>query len=212
MSMKRETADEKLERLTRIERALWAGGKARVAGIDEVGRGPLAGPVVAACVCMPPDALLHYVDDSKKLTQSRREALYEQIKSRALCAYTAWVDETTIDQINILNATRRAMEECGARASAEVYLIDAVEGLKLPGEARAIIKGDAISYMIAAASIIAKVERDRYMIELDDIYPQYGFMRNKGYGTSEHIRALREHGPCPAHRLTFIKSFIGGGA
>lgn len=206
----RETAQEKLLRLTRMEAELWACG-ARVAGIDEVGRGPLAGPVAAACVCIPEGRLVPGVDDSKKLSEKRREALYPLLVEAAEYVRTAFLPPEDIDRMNILAATRAAMEQCAAGFSG-VFLVDAVTGLHLPGEARPIVHGDALSYMIAAASIVAKVERDRYMVELDAQYPQYGFARNKGYGTAEHIAALRRYGPCPAHRRTFIRNFLGGDA
>ena len=204
---KRETPQEKLERLTVIERELWAEG-IRVAGIDEVGRGPLAGPVVTACVSIPQDRLIPGVDDSKKLSEKRREALCPLLLDAADYAQTCFIGPEVIDEINILNATRRAMETCAAGFAGGVFLIDAVQGLRLPGEARALIHGDALSYMIGAASIVAKVTRDRYMIELDEQYPMYGFARNKGYGTAEHIAALREYGPCPEHRRSFIGKIL----
>ena len=205
---RRETPEEKLERLTQIERGLWARGLA-VAGIDEVGRGPLAGPVVTACVCIPPERLALGVDDSKKLSEKRREALYPQLIAAADYARTCFLPPEVIDEVNILNATRRAMETCAAGFDGDIILVDAVKDLRLPCEARALIHGDALSYMIGAASIVAKVERDRYMIELDARYPMYGFARNKGYGTAEHIAALREYGPCPAHRRSFIGGILG---
>jgi len=201
----RETASEKLLRLTKFERALWADG-VPIAGIDEVGRGPLAGPVVAACVSIPECRLFPGVDDSKKLSEKQREALYPSLVAAADYIRTAFIPPETIDQINILNATRRAMETAGA-GFCGLFLIDALEGLHLPGEARAIVHGDALSYMIAAASVVAKVERDRYMVRLAAQYPRYGFERNKGYGTEEHIAALRKYGPCPAHRRSFLKNF-----
>ena len=208
---KRETAQEKLLRLTEIERGLWSQGIERVAGIDEVGRGPLAGPVVTACVCIPPDRLVPGVDDSKKLSEKRREALYEPLMEAAQYVRVASVEPQIIDEINILNATRRAMERCGAEFRG-FFLVDAVTGLDLPGEVRALVHGDALSYMIAAASVIAKVTRDRYMVSLDEKYPEYGFARNKGYGTAEHIAALKKYGPCPEHRRSFIGNFVGGDA
>ena len=203
---RRETPQEKLERLTQIERELWAQG-AVIAGIDEVGRGPLAGPVVTACVSIPQDKLVLGVDDSKKLSEKRREALYDQLIAAADYCRTCFLGPEVIDEINILNATKRAMETCGADFRG-VFLIDAVQGLNLPGEIRPLIHGDALSYMIGAASIVAKVERDRYMVELDAKYPMYGFARNKGYGTREHIEALKKYGPCPEHRRTFIGNFV----
>lgn len=200
----REKPEEKLHRLTQIENEIWAQGK-RIAGIDEVGRGPLAGPVVTACISIPKDKLILGVDDSKKLSEKRREALFDPLREAADYCRTCFIGPEIIDEINILAATKRAMEKCGAGFEG-VFLIDAVSGLHLPGEIRSLVHGDALSYMIGAASIIAKVTRDRYMIELDAHYPMYGFARNKGYGTAEHIAALKKYGPCPAHR----RSFIGG--
>ena len=207
---RRETPAEKLERLTRLERELWAEGRA-VAGIDEVGRGPLAGPVVTACVSIPADRLVIGVDDSKKLSEKRREALYPLLLAAADYAETAFVGPDVIDRINILQATRQAMETCAAGFCAEngLVLIDAVAGLRLPCPSRSLIHGDALSYMIGAASIVAKGARDRYMIELDRQYPMYGFARNKGYGTAEHIAALKKYGPCPEHRRSFIGGILG---
>ena len=204
---RRETPQEKLLRLTQIETELWDAGK-RIAGIDEVGRGPLAGPVVTACVSIPRDRLVLGVDDSKKLSEKRREALFEPLMEAADYCRTCFIGPDVIDEINILNATKRAMERCGADFDG-TFLIDAVTGLHLPGEIRPLIHGDALSYMIGAASIIAKVTRDRYMIELDEKYPMYGFARNKGYGTKEHIAALKEYGPCPEHRRSFIAGILG---
>lgn len=205
---KRETAEEKLFRLTRIEEELWAQGK-RIAGIDEVGRGPLAGPVVTACVSIPKNRLVLGVDDSKKISEKKRETLYAQLIEAAEYCETCFISPQIIDEINILNATKRAMEQCGAGFEG-IFLIDAVSGLHLPGEIRSIIHGDALSYMIGAASIVAKVTRDRYMIELDQKYPMYGFARNKGYGTREHIDAILKYDPCPEHRMSFIKNIWGG--
>lgn len=208
--MPRESAEAKIIRMTEIEtEILSTRGITRIAGIDEVGRGPLAGPVVTACVSVPLGKLVPGVDDSKKLSEARREALYPLIVEAASYVKTAWVSPEIIDGINILNATKHAMEECAAEFDGGMILVDAVEGLRLPVESRSIIHGDAVSYMIAAASVVAKVERDRYMIELDEKYPEYGFRKNKGYGTAEHIRALREYGPCPAHRRSFIGGILG---
>ena len=204
---KRETPQEKLIRLTQIENELWAQGKI-IAGIDEVGRGPLAGPVVTACISIPKDKLVLGVDDSKKLSEKKREALYDQLREAADYCKSCFVWPDVIDEINILNATKRAMEACGAGFSG-TFLVDAVTGLHLPGEIHSLIHGDALSYMIGAASIIAKVTRDRYMIEMDAKYPMYGFARNKGYGTAEHIAALKEYGPCPIHRRSFIGGILG---
>jgi len=207
---KRETPEEKLRRLTEIERELWAQGRV-IAGIDEVGRGPLAGPVVTACVSIPADRLVMGVDDSKKLSEKRREALFPLLMEAADYAGTCFIPPEEIDDINILNATKKAMETCAANFCGDIILVDAVQGLRLPCPARSLIHGDALSYMIGAASIVAKVTRDRYMIELDEKYPEYGFARNKGYGTAEHIAALKRFGPCPAHRRSFIRGILGEG-
>ena len=179
-----------------------------LAGMDEVGRGPLAGNVVTACVVMPKEPLILWVDDSKKLSESRREKVYEEIMSAAVYVGIGQVSPREIDEINILQATKKAMRMAAGLVPADVFLIDAVKGLGLKGKEIPVIKGDAQSYSIAAASIVAKVVRDRQMKELDALYPQYGFARNKGYGTREHIDALREYGPCPEHRRSFIGHFI----
>ena len=178
-----------------------------VAGIDEVGRGPLAGNVVTACVVMPREPVLPWIDDSKKLSESRREKVYQEIMDIALYVGIGQATPEKIDEINILEATKEAMREAAAQVPADIFLIDAVTGLGLNGQEIPIIKGDATSYAIAAASIVAKVTRDRQLIELDRQYPAYGFARNKGYGTAEHIAALKELGPCPAHRRSFIRNF-----
>lgn len=178
-----------------------------VAGIDEVGRGPLAGNVVTACVVMPKEPLLPWIDDSKKLSEVRREKVFQEILDVALYVGIGQSTPEEIDQINILEATKKAMREAAAQVPADVFLIDAVTGLDLNGQEIPIIKGDATSYAIAAASIVAKVTRDRQMIELDKEYPAYGFARNKGYGTPEHIAALKNIGPCPVHRRSFIRNF-----
>ena len=179
-----------------------------VAGMDEVGRGPLAGNVVTACVVMPEDSRILWVDDSKKLSETRRETVYEEIMQTALYVGIGMVTPEEIDAINILQATKKAMREAASQVPADVFLVDAVTGLGLNGTEVPIIKGDANSYSIAAASIVAKVTRDHQMIELDKTYPEYGFARNKGYGTAEHIEALRKYGPCPLHRRTFIGHFL----
>ena len=197
----------RLEAISQMDRGLWAQGMV-FAGIDEAGRGPLCGPVAAACVIMPPEPLLLYVDDSKQLTEKRREMLYDQILKTAVYARVAMAEPEEIDRINILEATRRAMAEAAREAPCGLFLVDAVKELDVPGEVRGIVHGDALCYSIAAASILAKVSRDRLMAEYDRQYPQYGFARNKGYGTAEHIRALREYGPCPIHRRSFIGHFV----
>ena len=179
-----------------------------LAGMDEVGRGPLAGDVVTACVVLPREPLILWVDDSKKLSESRRESVYEEIMSAALYVGIGRVSSQEIDQINILEATKKAMIQAASSVPARCFLIDAVTNLGLSGKEISIVRGDATSYSIAAASIIAKVTRDREMRRLDELYPQYGFARNKGYGTAEHIEALKKYGPCPCHRRSFIRNFI----
>lgn len=179
-----------------------------VAGMDEVGRGPLAGNVVVACVVMPAEPLIPWVDDSKKLSESRREKVYEEIMEKALYVGIGQCTPEEIDEINILQATKKAMRDAAAQVPADVFLVDAVTNLGLNGTEVPIIKGDATSYAIAAASIVAKVTRDRQLAELDKLYPGYDFAKNKGYGTAAHIAGLKTLGPCPAHRRSFIRNFL----
>lgn len=197
---------EKVRLLAATDEPFWSQGLV-VAGMDEVGRGPLVGNVVVACVAMPRKPLIEWVDDSKKLSESRREKVYQQILDTALYIGIGQATPEEIDEINILQATKKAMRQAAEQVPADVYLVDAVSNLGLKGMEIPIIKGDATSYSIAAASIVAKVVRDRQMVQLDEIYPQYGFARNKGYGTAEHIAALKELGPCPYHRRSFIRNF-----
>lgn len=198
---------ERLAEITQIDLPLWQAGRA-FAGIDEAGRGPLAGPVVAACVAMPPSPLLEGVDDSKKLSEKRREALFERVRETALFVGVGVATAEEIDDVNILRATKRAMQRAAQGAPCDLFLVDAVEHLDVSGEVRGIVHGDALCYSIAAASIIAKVTRDRMLRELDARYPEYGFARHKGYGTKAHIEALRQYGPCPEHRRSFIGHFV----
>ena len=180
----------------------------KVGGCDEAGRGPIAGPVVVAACRMPTDFIIEGINDSKKLSPIKREELYEKIIKCADYS-VAVIDEKTIDEINILQATKKGMAECiCALKDVDLVLVDAVK-LDLPVKTEPIIKGDAKSYNIAAASIIAKVYRDRLMAEMDKRYPEYGFNKHKGYGTKFHIDALKKYGPCPIHRTTFIKNFVG---
>ncbi len=182
-----------------------------VCGIDEVGRGPLAGPVMAAAVILPPDCEILYLNDSKKLSEKRREILYDQIMEQAVAVGVGEVSHSRIDEINILQATYEAMRQAVAALSVapQILLIDAVTIPDMEIMQEAIIKGDAKSVSIAAASIIAKVTRDRMMKRYHEQYPAYGFDKNKGYGSREHIEALRRHGPCDIHRRTFITHFVG---
>ncbi|MDR0841183.1 MAG: ribonuclease HII [Christensenellaceae bacterium] len=213
MARTKEAEARRLLEMTQIERPYWAQG-ACIAGMDEVGRGPLAGPVVAACIVLPEEPLLEYVNDSKKVSPARRQKLYPALLGAALSYGVGWVAPQVIDTINILQATKLAFAKAYAAMAVkpELVLIDAVQGVNIPARQRAIVHGDALSYLIAAASIVAKVERDAYMTEMDAQYPQYGFAQNKGYGTARHIAALREHGPCPLHRRSFITHFVGARA
>lgn len=193
------------------ERALFSEGAKYVAGVDEVGRGPLAGPVVCAAVIMPADEnlMIDGVDDSKKLSAKKREALDVLIRERTLAYSIFEVSEKEIDEINILQATRKGMREAllSLKITPDAVLTDGNMTLDIPFPQRSVIHGDALSYSIGAASIIAKVYRDALMDKLAEIYPAYGFEKNKGYGTAAHIAAIREVGACPVHRRTFIKKF-----
>jgi ribonuclease HII len=188
-----------------FEKEAYATGYRAVAGIDEAGRGPLAGPVVAAAVVLPPGGDFEAVGDSKELTPSRREVLDAMIRSRALAVGVGLVEAPEIDRINILKATFLAMRIAvgGLQAIPDFLLIDGPYSLPLPVAQRGIPKGDRLSLSIGAASIVAKVHRDRLMREYHLLYPVYGFDRHKGYGSKSHLEALRRHGPCPIHRMTF---------
>ena len=199
-----------MEDLWSFEQRAWDEGFTHVCGVDEAGRGPLAGPICAAAVILPPNAEIDGLNDSKKLTAKRREALYDVILSQAVAYGIAMVDEKTIDEINIVQATFLAMRQAVDQLSVtpELALVD---GNREPDfgsiPVKTIIKGDSLSANIAAASILAKVTRDRFMMEQDQIYPQYGFAVHKGYGTQAHYAALRTYGACPIHRKSFLKKF-----
>lgn len=199
---------QRLESMYIYEREAFRQGLGFVAGIDEAGRGPLAGPVVAACVMLPRECLIEGVNDSKKLSPSKREKLYEIIMEKAISIGIGIVDEKTIDDINILNAAKMAMKKAVDQVSPvpELLLIDAVELRDVNIPQKAIIKGDSLSLSIAAASIIAKVTRDRMIDEADSKYPVYGFKNHKGYGTAQHIEAIKKYGICPIHRISFTKN------
>lgn len=207
--MQKISEEERLYTISAPDRELWAIPGAVVAGMDEVGRGPLAGPVVVGCAVMPGEPLIPHINDSKKLSPKRREMLYDKITAEAVAYSTAWVWPETIDRINILEATRMAFLQAFEKIGVPVtdVLIDALQGTGIPAKQHILIHGDALSYSIAAASILAKVERDRYMEEQAKLYPEYGFERNKGYGTAEHINVLKTVGPCPIHRKSFIGHF-----
>ena len=195
--------------LFEYEQKLIESGYNYVCGVDEAGRGPLAGPVCAGA-CIPDlSKIIEGVNDSKKLTEKKREALYEQLLESCISHKTIFIDSKEIDEINILNATKKAMKEAilSMYPLPEMVLIDAVK-LELPYKSQSIIHGDAVSYCIAAASIFAKVERDRLMLKYAELYPEYGFESHKGYGSKHHIEMLKKYGPCPIHRLTFIKNFF----
>ena len=205
-----EKEQERLDKMLEYERALYAKGYEYICGIDEAGRGPLCGPVVAAAVILKKDDHIEVVNDSKKLSEKKRELLFETIKERAVAYSVGIVDEQTIDKINILEATRLAMKKAveGLQVKPEYALVDAEKKVPIDIPYMPIIKGDALSESIAAASIIAKVTRDHMIIELDKEYPQYNFARNKGYGTKEHTDAIKKYGLCKAHRRSFCKKFI----
>lgn len=181
-----------------------------ICGIDEVGRGPLAGPVVASAVILPKDCGLLYLNDSKQLSEKKREELYEKIMEQAVAVGIGYNSPERIDEINILQATYEAMREAvhGLCVVPDLLLNDAVTIPGLDMRQIPIIKGDAKSISIAAASIVAKVTRDRLMVQYDEVFPGYGFASNKGYGAESHIEALKTLGPCPIHRKTFIKNFV----
>jgi len=190
----------------RYERELRAAGHQLIAGIDEAGRGPLAGPVSAAAVILPEKIRLPGLNDSKKLTAKRRDVLFEAITTHDDVLWSVvLVDAAEIDEINILRATHAAMVRAfaGLPAKADAALIDGLPVKDFPAPQRALVKGDSLSLSIAAASILAKVTRDRLMIDFGREYPQYGFESHKGYGTKQHLAALSEHGPCPIHRRSF---------
>ena len=208
---RQEKLKERLDIMLTHERRLWESGRSYIAGVDEVGRGPLAGPVVAAAVILPRDFDVLGIDDSKKLSPKKREELFEVIKEKALAWAVGWVGPERIDEINILEATKEAMTQAvqGLSLQPDHVLIDGnftVRALVLPQTA--IVKGDANSTSIAAASILAKVTRDRYMEEMDAVYPGYAFASNKGYGTKAHYDGLKAQGPTLIHRKTFISDYL----
>ena len=220
------TKQERLEKaiarhkeLLSFEQGLWSEGYRNILGVDEVGRGPLAGPVVTACVVLAENFYLPGVDDSKKVTEKKRKELYEKIKEQAVSYAFGMADYDRIDEVNILNATKEAMKEAvskvladleakGLSSQKDILVVDAVNLDGLSIEQRDLIKGDATSMSIAAASILAKVKRDTMMEEFDKVYPGYDFAKNKGYGTKNHYKGLEAQGPCPIHRISFLSSFF----
>ena len=207
----KEKEIERLTNLKQIEKEIYDTGIETICGIDEAGRGPLAGPVVVAAVIMPKDSMIEGVNDSKKVSEKKREVIYDQIINEAIAYGVGIIDQKEIDELNILNATKKGLTEAlkQLQVKPDRILVDALNSIDTLGiPYTSIIKGDAKSYSIAAASIIAKVTRDRIMREWDEIYPMYGFEKHKGYGTKMHIDAIKEYGICPLHRLSFVKNII----
>ena len=211
----KEKEEERLNNLKKFEENLYNEGYKLICGIDEAGRGPLAGPVVVGAVVMKPESKIEWVNDSKKVTEKRREILYDKITEEALAWGVGIVSEKEIDEINILNATKKGLHIAlgevieKLETKPELVITDAlreIDTFNIPYQS--IIKGDATCYSISCASIIAKVTRDRIMKEWDEVYPQYGFNSHKGYGTAKHIEAIKQYGPCPIHRKTFITHFV----
>ncbi len=206
--------EKELERLTKlkgIENNLHKEGINYICGIDEAGRGPLAGPVVVASVIMPEESMIEGVNDSKKVSEKKRELLYDKIIEEAISYSVAIISEKEIDEINILNATKKGLTTCiqDLKVKPDLILVDALDKIDTLGiPYKPIIKGDALVYSISAASILAKVTRDRIMRQMDEIYPEYGFAGHKGYGTAKHIAAIKEHGLCDIHRRSFTKNFV----
>ena len=207
----KEKEETRLLELKKIEKEFFDKGIDLIAGIDEAGRGPLAGPVVVACVILDKNSMIEGINDSKKVSESKREKLYEIITHEAISYGVGIVYQEEIDEINILQATKKALTESisSMKIKPNLIMVDALTGintLKIPY--KSIIKGDAKCYSIAAASIIAKVTRDRIMRQWHEVYPEYNFIQHKGYGTAAHIAAIKEYGLCPLHRLSFVKNII----
>ncbi|MBR3512176.1 MAG: ribonuclease HII [Clostridia bacterium] len=207
----KEKEEERLKLLKQLELSLYDDKVKYICGIDEAGRGPLAGPVVVGAVIMPKESFIEGVNDSKKVSEKKRELLFDKITSEAVAYSVGIVDQEKIDEINILEATRLAVHQALEKIEVkpDLIVVDALTNIDTFGiPYMSIIKGDAKVYSISAASIIAKVTRDRMMQEWDEIFPEYGFAKHKGYGTKDHINAIKTYGPTPIHRKTFIKNFI----
>ncbi|HCT64898.1 MAG TPA: ribonuclease HII [Lachnospiraceae bacterium] len=200
----------RLEEISAYEKECYNNGCTYVAGIDEVGRGPLAGPVVTAVVILKQGVIIEGINDSKKLSEAKREKLYDIILEEAVDYAIGIISPTEIDEINILQATYKAMQQCisGLKVKPDYILVDAVTIPNIEIKQKGIIKGDAKSISIGAASIVAKVTRDRMMKEYAQIFPEYDFEQNKGYGSSKHIQAIKQIGLCPIHRRSFVKNFM----
>lgn len=207
----KEKEIDRLVKLKQIEQNFHDQGIKYICGIDEAGRGPLAGPVVVASVIMPENSMIEGVNDSKKVSEKKREILYDKIIEEAISYCVAIISEKEIDEINILNATKKGLTNSikGLNIKPELILVDALDKIDTLGiPYKPIIKGDALVYSISCASILAKVTRDRIMRQMDEIYPNYGFAGHKGYGTAKHIAAIKEFGLCDIHRRSFTKNFI----
>ena len=218
----KEKEELRLKEIKKIEEELYLKGTTSIAGIDEAGRGPLAGPVVVACVMMPRNSMIEGVNDSKKVSEKKREKLYDIIIKEAISYGVGIIPQEEIDRINILNATKEGLttaikemeknlkEKGLGFDKPDIILVDALTKIDTDHiPYKSIVKGDAKSYSIAAASIIAKVTRDRIMRQWDEVYPMYGFSKHKGYGTAAHIAAIKEYGLCPLHRRSFVKNIVG---
>lgn len=207
---KYQTELQRINNISIYEQQQYKKGDIYIAGIDEVGRGPLAGPVLTSAVILPKDCIILGINDSKKLSSAKREELYIKIKEKALALSISIIDVETIDNINILQATIKAMQQSIEKLSIkpDTILVDALKIPNIKINQISIVRGDTKSITIGAASIIAKVTRDIMMNEFHKLYPEYGFDRNKGYGTQEHIEAIKKYGLCPIHRKSFVKNFL----
>lgn len=209
----KEKEQIRLQKLKQIEENIYSNNSNinYICGIDEAGRGPLAGPVVVASVIMPKDSAIEGVNDSKKISEKKREELYDKITEEAISYGVGIIDHEQIDKLNILNATKLGLTTSlqELKIKPNLILVDALNKIDTLGiEYKSIIKGDALCYSISCASIIAKVTRDRIMRQWDEVYPMYGFINHKGYGTASHIQSIKEYGLCPIHRRSFTKNFI----
>ena len=207
----KEKEEARLIELKKIDKEFFDKGVKYIAGIDEAGRGPLAGPVVVASVILPQDSMIEGINDSKKVSEAKREKLYDLIINEAISYGIGIIYQDEIDEINILQATKKGLTEAIKQMEIKpnIIMVDALSGIDTLGiPYKSIIKGDAKCYSIAAASIIAKVTRDRIMRKWDEVFPAYGFAKHKGYGTAAHIQVIKEKGPCKIHRRSFISHFI----
>ena len=212
--MAKKTAEELIKRYEEMQKReleLINEGKNLIAGVDEAGRGPLAGRVYAAAVILDKDVKILGLDDSKKLSEKKRDLLYDEIIEKAVSWSVAYADEKEIDEINILKATHLAMRRAveGLSVTPDYLIIDGNSIGEMPVPLETMVKGDANSVSVAAASVLAKVSRDRYITELDSVYPEYGFKKHKGYGTKAHTDAILEYGVLPIHRMSFLKKLLG---